>query len=136
MEYYIFLHLTSFSQNSSCKMLHVVHSCLVTQWATLCHPMGCSLPGSSVRGILQERILEWVAIPFPRGSSWSPGVDPSLLHCQGDSLPLSLLGSPLPVHVLPVFSLSEVFPCINRSAMDWKFMSFKIYMLRPWLIMG
>ena len=32
-------------------------------------PMDCSLPGSSVHGILQARILEWVAIPFSRGSS-------------------------------------------------------------------
>ena len=32
-------------------------------------PMNCSLPGSSVHGILQARILEWVAIPFSRGSS-------------------------------------------------------------------
>ena len=36
---------------------------------TLCDPMDCSLPGSSVHGILQARILEWVAIPFSRGSS-------------------------------------------------------------------
>ena len=36
---------------------------------TLCDPMDCSLPGSSVQGILQERILEWVAIFFSRGSS-------------------------------------------------------------------
>ena len=36
---------------------------------TLCNPMGCSLPGSSVHRILQARILEWVAIPFSRGSS-------------------------------------------------------------------
>ena len=35
----------------------VAQSCL-----TLCDPMGCSLPGSSVHGILQARILEWVAI--------------------------------------------------------------------------
>ena len=33
---------------------------------TLCDPMDCSLPGSSVHGILQARILEWVAISFPR----------------------------------------------------------------------
>ena len=32
--------------------------------------MGCSLPGSSVHGILQARVLEWVAISFSRGSSW------------------------------------------------------------------
>ena len=36
---------------------------------TLCDPMDCSLPGPSVRGILQARILEWVAIPFSRESS-------------------------------------------------------------------
>ena len=36
---------------------------------TLCDPMDCSLPGSSAHGISQARILEWVAIPFSRGSS-------------------------------------------------------------------
>ena len=36
-----------------------------------CDPMDCSLPGSSVRGILQARILGWVAISFSRGSSQS-----------------------------------------------------------------
>ena len=36
---------------------------------TLCDPMGCSLPGSSVHGIFQARILEWVAISSSRGSS-------------------------------------------------------------------
>ena len=36
---------------------------------TLCNPMGCSLPRSSVRGISQARILEWVAMPSSRGSS-------------------------------------------------------------------
>ena len=43
----------------------VVRSCL-----TLCD-LNYSLPGSSVHGILQIRTLEWVAIPFSRGSSWS-----------------------------------------------------------------
>ena len=36
---------------------------------TLCDPMDCSIPGSSVHKILQARILEWVAIPFSRRSS-------------------------------------------------------------------
>ena len=36
---------------------------------TLCDPMDRSLPGSSVYGILQARLLEWVAMPFSRGSS-------------------------------------------------------------------
>ena len=38
---------------------------------TLCDPMNCSLPGSFVHGILQARVLEWVAIPSSRGSFWS-----------------------------------------------------------------
>ena len=40
-------------------------------WMTLCDPMSCDLPGPFVHGILQARILEWVAILFSRGSSWS-----------------------------------------------------------------
>ena len=43
---------------------------LVTQsWPTLCDAMAYRPPGSSVHGILQARILEWVAIPFSRGFS-------------------------------------------------------------------
>ena len=45
--------------------LKVAQSCL-----TLRNIMDCSPPGSSVHGILQARILEWVAMPFSRGSSW------------------------------------------------------------------
>ena len=58
--------------------------CLVTQLCqTLCDPMDCSPPGSSVHGTSQARILEWVAISFSRGSlcprdqiqvSWIAGV--------------------------------------------------------------
>ena len=46
-------------------MCSVAQSCL-----TLCNPMDCSPPGSSVHGILQARILEGVATPSSRGSSW------------------------------------------------------------------
>ena len=47
------------------------YMCLsVTQSSlTLCDPMDYSPPGSSVHGIFQARILEWVAVPFSRGSS-------------------------------------------------------------------
>ena len=37
---------------------------------TLCNPMDCSLPGSSIHGIFQARVLEWIAISFSMGSSW------------------------------------------------------------------
>ena len=43
----------------------VVQSC-----RTLCNPMDCRPPGSSVHGISQARILEWVATSFSRGTSW------------------------------------------------------------------
>ena len=57
-------------------------------------PMDSGSPGSSVHGILQTRILKWVAISFSRGSSLTQGSNPSLLHWQADSLPVSLQGSP------------------------------------------
>ena len=50
---------------SEVKWSEVAQSC-----PTLCDPMDCSPPGSSVHGILQARVLEWVAISFSRGSSW------------------------------------------------------------------
>ena len=48
----------------------VVQSCL-----TLCNPMDCSPPGSSIHGIFQARILEWVAMPSPGGLP-DPGIEP------------------------------------------------------------
>ena len=48
--------------------------------------MDYSPPGSSVHGILQARILEWLAIPFSRGSS-DPGMEPGLPTLQADSEP-------------------------------------------------
>ena len=49
---------------------------------TLCSPMDCSLPGSSVHGILQARILEWVASPFSRGCS-QPRDQTQVSHIAG-----------------------------------------------------
>ena len=73
-----------------------VPCCLVAQLCpTLYNPMDYSLPGSSVPGAFQARILEWVAISFSRGS-FQPR-DQTLLHWQADSLPLSHQGSPLNV---------------------------------------
>ena len=48
----------------------------------LCNPTDWSLPGSSVHGIFQLRVLEWVAITFSRGSSPTQGSNPDLLHCR------------------------------------------------------
>ena len=49
----------------------LIRKVLVTRLCpTLCNPVDYSTPGFSVHGVLQARILEWVAIPFSRGSSW------------------------------------------------------------------
>ena len=54
---------------------------------TLCDPMGCSLPGSSIHGVSQARILEWVAIFLLHGIFSSQGSNLHLLHWQAESLP-------------------------------------------------
>ena len=70
----------------SVKVL-VTQSCL-----SLCDPMDCSPPSSSVHGISQVKILESVAISSSRGSSRPRDLsNPCLLHWQADSLPLSHL---------------------------------------------
>ena len=60
--------------------------------------MDCGPPGSSLHGISQARILQWVAISFPRGSFWPR--DLGCVSCirQEDSLPLSHQGSPTETH--------------------------------------
>ena len=59
----------------------VVQSCL-----TLCNPMDCSPPGSSVHGIRQAKILERLAMPSSRGLP-KPGIKPRSPTLQADSLP-------------------------------------------------
>ena len=49
---------------------------------TLCDPMGYSPPDSCIHGIVQARILEWLAISFSRGSSETQGSNPGLPHCK------------------------------------------------------
>ena len=93
------------------------HSCSVPQSCpTPCDPMDCSPPASSVHGILQARILEWVATFFARGSSqpWDRTHLLGLLHGQVDSLPLGAPGKPQSfqnptflVSVLNVWSLNQ-----------------------------
>ena len=43
--------------------------CVCVSCSVVCDPMDCSMPGTSVHGILQARILEWVVMPFSRRSS-------------------------------------------------------------------
>ena len=83
---------------SHCAVCLVAQSCL-----TLYDPLDCSPPGSSVHGILQARILEWVAMLSSRASS-QPGIKPvSYIPCVGwqvGSLLLAPSGKPLLLSIL------------------------------------
>ena len=73
------------------------HAHSLQLYLTLCGPLDCSPPGSSVYGILQARILEWVAIPSSRGSPRTrdqTSVSHIYLHWQAGSLPLTPSGKP------------------------------------------
>ena len=91
-------------------------------------PSNCSPLGSSVHGIFQARILDWVAIPFSRGSSWPR--DRTQLSCTVDSLPSEPPGKPLGgsdrsvVKALDLKS-NEVSPC-----------RFEPCLLGKWLALG
>ena len=75
------VHLTSLSESE------VPQSCL-----TLCNTLDYSLPGSSIHGILQARIVKWVAISFSRGSSW-PRDQTGSWTLQAEALPSEPQGS-------------------------------------------
>ena len=61
-------------------LVNVTQSC-----PTLCDPVDCSLPGFSVQGILQARILEWVTIPSPEDLP-DPGIEPGSPALEADAL--------------------------------------------------
>ena len=63
--FYKWKYLRSINAKRISRESEVAQSCL-----TLCDPMDCSLSGSSVHGIFQARVLEWIAISFSRESSW------------------------------------------------------------------
>ena len=91
---------------------------LVTQSCpTLCNPMVCSPPGSSVHGIFQARILEWVAIPYSRGIFPTQESNLGLLHCRRILFHLSHQGSPSiggEAGDLSEIVYSSIFPFIHR----------------------
>ena len=65
--------MSCYSLHPKCLAYRSHCCCLVTKdhvWL-FCNPVGYNPPGSSIRGILQARILEWIAVSFSRGSSWA-----------------------------------------------------------------
>ena len=94
---------------------------------TLCSSTDCNPPGSSVHGILQARILEWVAVLFFRGSSQdlpNPGVKPRSLTLQADSLPFELTGKPIFFQGQPEIRKTQSFyswsPLKNPHSVCWE----------------
>ena len=73
----------------SLSLYSVSQSCV-----TLCTAMDCNLSGSSIHGIFQARVLEWVAISFSRGFS-HPAIEPRSPELQPDTLLSELPGKPL-----------------------------------------
>ena len=84
------------TRRASSPRSELAQSCL-----TLCNPVDCSPPGSSVHGILQARMLEWVAISFS-GDLPDPGIKPRSPALQADALTSEPPGNPPPE--LPCYS--------------------------------
>jgi len=82
----------------------IPHLCVLAAQScpTLCNPIDCGPPGFSDHGILQAKILEWVAILFSRGIFLTQGSNPGLLcllHCRQILYHLSYQGSPKPLGI-------------------------------------
>ena len=89
----------------------------------LCDPMDCNLPGSSVHGILQARILEWVAFFLLQGIFPTQGSKPhllNLLHWQIGSLPLVPPGKSLIIYTI-YLNLNTVLAMKNKqfTVIEW-----------------
>ena len=113
---------------------HCVCVCVLVAQShpTLCDPVDCNLWGSSVHGILQARILEWLAISFSRGCPWSwDGIQVSRIAGRfftaeplGKPLIFNIISSLSKMHVLAVTAQSNVWasgllqqPCINLQSL-------------------
>ena len=101
---------------------------------TVCDPMDHSLRGFPVHGIFQARILEWVAIPSSRGSSWSGdlpdlGIRPASLLASalaGRFFTLETPGKPLYKHIYPLktYSFHQFHFCYLPCVVAVKYYNF------------
>ena len=97
-----------------CILLLLIYKSEVAQLCpTLCHPMDCSPPGSSVCGIFQARKLEWVTISFCRSSQPSDWTCISSVSCIGRQVLYHWchLGGPMIPYTILRFALPRHFPC-------------------------
>ena len=86
--WFLFAHFfTGFPEFFSSVYRHVCAQSVSHVW--LCDPIDCTPPGSSVHGIFQARILQWIAIFFSRGCHPDSGIEPGSSALQKDSFTLS-----------------------------------------------
>ena len=93
---------SNYNVRVTCFLRLIIITCMLTKakWSevaqscpTLCDPMDCSLPGSSVHGIFQQGC--WSGLPFPSpGDLPDPGIEPRPPALQADALPFELPGKP------------------------------------------
>ena len=102
-----------------CGTLWIGGGCSVTQSClTLCDSMDCSTPGSSVHGILQARILEWVAISSSRDPP-HPGIEPASPALAGRPFTTEPPWKPLWTGYLPLisgFNSVQLLSCVRLFA--------------------
>ena len=106
---------------------------VIQSFLTLCDPMVCSPPGCSVHGILQARILEWVAIPFS-GDLPDPWIKPRSCALQVDSLPSELPEKPTGEDRSMRAVLGKVLPVrpVNaRIQPEWQICSYSKESIMP-----
>ena len=95
---YIYTYIHIYTYMAACLPARSLQSCL-----TLCDPMDCSPPGSSVHGILQARILEWVAISSSRGHGSSQPKEWTPISCTaGRFFTTEPLGKPIYMYIYVV----------------------------------
>ena len=100
---------------------------------TLCDPMDCSPPGSSVRGILQARVLEWVAISLLQGILPTQRLNPGLLHCGQIPYQLSARAA-LPVSYSCSLPPSRTVPTSFPLSLSLSHMCRHTCLLPLWLV--
>ena len=106
----------------------------------VCNLMNCNPPGSSVHGVFQARILEWVAISF-FGDLSDPGIEPGSPALQADSLPLCHLRSSTfrlghrnhYFHLRLVKKLGYLIACLPKFVACFLFFYFFLLLLKKTL---
>ena len=87
----------------------------------LCNPVDCSLPGSSIHGILQSRVLEWVASP---GDLPYPGMEPGSPALQADALPSEPRGKSL--YNMNSIVFTSQCHCVSKRPIDLSISQVKV----------